>query len=81
MICRNREAHLKITGNTSFIELFAIEKKKRILKISVKNPTGSDTKWIPYDKGTYNKRNMITLRIEKNIAKSMLSTTSISTAM
>ena len=58
-------AHLEISGDNSFVEFLGIEKNNGILRINVKNPTGSDTKWIPYDRGNYNKRNMITLHTGK----------------
>ena len=58
-------AHLEINGDNSFIEFLGIENNNGILRINVKNPTGSDTKWIPYDRGNYNKRNMITLHTGK----------------
>ena len=58
-------AHLEISGDNSFVEYLGIEKYNGIMRINVKNPTGSDTKWIPYDRGNYNKRNMITLHTGK----------------
>ena len=57
----DEKAHLEINGDISFIEFLGIENNNGILRVNVKNPTGSDTKWIPYDRGNYNKRNMITL--------------------
>lgn len=57
----DEEAHLEITGDSSFIEFLGIENDNGILRINVKNPTGSDTKWMPYNRGNYNKRNIITL--------------------
>ncbi|MBQ4574490.1 MAG: helix-turn-helix transcriptional regulator [Clostridia bacterium] len=55
------KAHLDIIGDNTFMEYLGIENADGVLKVSVKNPTGSDTKWIPYDRGNYSKRNMITL--------------------
>ena len=57
----DEKAYLEINGDNSFIEFLGIENNNGILRINVKNPTGSDTNWIPYDRGNYNKRNMITL--------------------
>lgn len=57
----DEKAHLEVTGDTSFIEFLRIENNNDILRINVKNPTGSDTKWMPYNRGNYNKRNIITL--------------------
>ncbi|MBO5035500.1 MAG: hypothetical protein J6D42_00285 [Clostridia bacterium] len=57
----DERAYLEINGDNSFIEFLGIENNNGILRINVKNPTGSDTNWIPYDRGNYNKRNMITL--------------------
>ncbi|MBQ4274619.1 MAG: hypothetical protein IJB94_06600 [Clostridia bacterium] len=60
------EAHLEIQGDASFIEFLGIENDNGILRINVKNPTGSNTNWIPYDRGNYKKRNTITLHTGKN---------------
>ena len=60
------EAHLEIQGDASFIEFLGIENVNGILRINVKNPTGSNTNWIPYDRGNYKKRNTITLHTGKN---------------
>ena len=58
-------AHLEIKGDASFIEFLGIENQDGILHVNVKNPTGSDTTWIPYDRGAYHKRNTITLHTGK----------------
>ena len=57
----DEKAHLEVTGDASFIEFLGIENNNGILRINIKNPTGSDTKWMPYNRGNYNKRNIITL--------------------
>ena len=57
----DEKAGLEVAGDTSFIEFLGIENDNGILRIKVKNPTGSDAKWMPYNRGTYNKRNTITL--------------------
>ena len=61
----DEKAHLEVKGDDSFIEFLGIENNNGILRINVKNPTGSDKKWIPYDRGNYNKRNIITLHTGK----------------
>lgn len=61
----DEKAYLEIKGDTSFVEFLGGENNNGILRINVKNPTGSDTKWIPYDRGNYNKRNIITLHTGK----------------
>lgn len=61
------KACLEITGDASFIDYLGIENNDGILQINVKNPTGSDTEWIPYDRGDYNKRNTITLHTGKEL--------------
>ena len=61
-----KEARLEIQGDASFIEFLGIENDNGILRINVKNPTGSNTNWIPYDRGIYKKRNTITLHTGKN---------------
>ena len=61
----DEKAHLEVTGDASFIEFLGIENDNGILRINVKNPTGSATKWIPYNRGIYNKRNIITLHTGK----------------
>ena len=60
------EAHLEIQGDASFIEFLGIENDNGVLRINVKNPTGSNTNWIPYDRENYKKRNTITLHTGKN---------------
>ncbi len=57
----DENAHLEVTGDASFIEFLGIENDNGILRVNIKNPTGSDRKWVPYDRGNYNKRNIITL--------------------
>ena len=59
------DAYLDIEGDSSFIEFLGLEKEDGVLRVNVKNPTGSDIKWIPYDRGNYNKRNIITLHTGK----------------
>ena len=54
-------AYLEVSGDSSFMEFLALENNNGVLHISVKNPTGSDTTWIPYDRGNVQKRNTITL--------------------
>lgn len=61
----NEKAYLEIKGDASFVEFLEVENNNGTLQISVKNPTGSGTKWIPYDRGNYNKRNIITLHAGK----------------
>ena len=61
----DENAYLDVNGDHSFIEFFAPEKDNGVLYVNVKNPTGSDAKWIPYDRGNYNKRNTITLHTGK----------------
>ncbi len=59
------KSHLDVKGDSSFIEFLGIENDDGILRVNVKNPTGSDTKWIPYDRGNYDKHNTITLHTGK----------------
>ena len=73
----DEKSHLEVMGDDSFIEFLGIENDNGILRINVKNPTGSDTKWLPYNRGNYNKRNSITLYTGKNIANYLLSIISI----
>ncbi len=61
----DEKAYLEVKGDSSFIEFLGIENDNGILRVNIKNPTGSDTKWIPYDRGNYNKRNIITLHTGK----------------
>ena len=58
-------AYLNVSGDPSFMEFFALEQENGVLYVDVKNPTGSDTAWIPYDRGNYQKRNAITLHTGK----------------
>lgn len=59
------KAYLDVKGDSSFMEFLGLENDDGVLRVNVKNPTGSDTKWIPYDRGNYNKRNIITLHTGK----------------
>ena len=61
----DENAYLDVNGDHSFLEYFALEQDNGILYIDVKNPTGSDTEWVPYDRGNYKKRNTITLHTGK----------------
>lgn len=57
----DENAYLDVKGDHSFIDFLALEKDNGVLYVDVKNPTGSDTEWIPYHRGNYNQRNTITL--------------------
>ena len=61
----DENAYLDINGDHSFMEYFALEQDNGILHIDIKNPTGSDAEWIPYDRRNYKKRNTITLHTGK----------------
>jgi len=61
----DEKAYLEVNGDASFIDFLGIENHAGILCVNVKNPTGSDTKWIPYERGNYDKRNTITLHTGK----------------
>ena len=61
----DEKAHLELKGDASFIEFSGIENHAGVLRINIKNPTGSDTNWMPYDRGNYNKHNIITLHTGK----------------
>lgn len=61
----DEKAYLEVNGDNSFIEFLGIENDNGILRVNIKNPTGSDTKWVPYDRGNYNKRNIINLHTGK----------------
>ena len=52
---------LHVEGDQKFIEYFLVEKADGKLCIHVKNPTGSDTHWLPYDRGDYKKNNKIVI--------------------
>ena len=55
------QSSLDIEGDAKFIEYFLVEKADGKLCINVKNPTGSDTHWLPYDRGNYKKNNKIVI--------------------
>ena len=52
---------LDVEGDTKFIEYFLVEKADGKLRVNVKNPTGSDTYWLPYNRGNYTKNNKIVI--------------------
>ena len=53
------QSSLDVEGDAKFIEYFLVEKADGKLCVNVKNPTGSDTHWFPYDRGNYKKNNKI----------------------
>lgn len=61
-------AALNIQGDATFMEYLLVEKENGTLRLSVKNPTGSDARWVPYERGAYRGPNRI--RIQTGVAKS-----------
>ncbi|MGM9624146.1 MAG: helix-turn-helix transcriptional regulator [Eubacteriales bacterium] len=55
----NDHSSIDIEGDAKFVEYLSVEKIDGKLHINVKNPTGSDTHWIPYDRENYQKNNRI----------------------
>lgn len=55
------QSSLDVEGDAKFIEYFLVEKADGKLCVNVKNPTGSDTHWLPYDRGNYKKNNKIVI--------------------
>ena len=55
------QSSLDVEGDAKFIEYFLVEKVDGKLCVNVKNPTGSDTHWLPYDRGNYKKNNKIVI--------------------
>ena len=55
------QSSLDIEGDAKFIEYFLVEKADGKLCVNVKNPTGSDTHWLPYNRGNYTKNNKIVI--------------------
>ena len=55
------QSSLDVEGDARFIEYFLVEKEDGKLCVNVKNPTGSDTHWLPYDRGNYKKNNKIVI--------------------
>ncbi len=52
---------LDVQGDAKFIEYISVEKTDGKLHLNVKNPTGSDTCWLPYDRGDYSQPNKIVI--------------------
>ncbi|MBQ7935054.1 MAG: helix-turn-helix transcriptional regulator [Clostridia bacterium] len=52
---------LSIQGDSVFVEYFSVEKENGNLLLSIKNPTGTDTHWISYDRDGYEKDNVVQL--------------------
>lgn len=52
---------LDAEGDIKFMEYLSVEKTDGKLRINVKNPTGSDTHWLPYDRGHYKIDNKIVI--------------------
>lgn len=55
------QSSLDVEGDAKFIEYFLVEKADGKLCVNIKNPTGSDTHWLPYDRGNYKKNNKIVI--------------------
>lgn len=55
------KAQLYATGDETFINYLSIEEENGTLRLFVKNPSGSDSHFTPYDRGGYDKENQITL--------------------
>ena len=55
------QSSLDVEGDAKFMEYFLVEKADGKLCVNVKNPTGSDTHWLPYDRGNYKKNNKIVI--------------------
>lgn len=66
-------ASIHVEGDLKFIEYFSAETIDGKLYVHIKNPTGSDTRWIPYDRGDCRKANRIV--IDSGVADSDCSIT------
>jgi len=53
------QSSLDIEGDSMFVEYISVEKIDGKLCVNIKNPTGSDKLWMPYDRGNYNGENKI----------------------
>ncbi len=54
-------AQITVQGDPTFMEYYLVEKENGRLRISVKNPTGSDFHWKAYDRRGYEGENIITI--------------------
>lgn len=54
-------ASLHVEGDLKFVEYISAEIIDGKLYVNIKNPTGSDTHWNPYDRGDYRKANRIVI--------------------
>ena len=54
-------ASLHVEGDLKFVEYISAEIIDGKLYVNIKNPTGSDNQWIPYDRGDYRKANRIVI--------------------
>ena len=54
-------ASLHVEGDLKFVEYISAEIIDGKLYVNIKNPTGSDNQWIPYDRGDYRKSNRIVI--------------------
>ena len=50
-----------VQGDPTFLEYFLVEKDGGRLCVTVKNPGGSAFHWTPYDRGSYEGENLITI--------------------
>ena len=54
-------ASIHVEGDLTFVEYISAEIVDGRLYVHIKNPTGSDTHWIPYDRGDCRKANRIVI--------------------
>lgn len=54
-------ATVTVQGDPTFMEYFFVEKDGSRLRVTIRNPGGSDFHWRPYDRGGYEGENMITI--------------------
>lgn len=63
--CEN--SSLIITGDDTFIRYLNVEADNNSLHVYIKNPSGSDIKWIPYDRKNYKNDNKIKIFTGSNM--------------
>lgn len=62
--CHSGKGHVRVVGDPVFLRYFALEqisgqREPDGLLINIKNPTGSDVSWKPYDRQGYNGENFV----------------------
>lgn len=58
-----KQNQIKAVGDSTFLRYFGIEQENDTLFVNIKNPSGSETSWKPYDRNGYEDENFVQIYI------------------